>query len=117
MHDHAELAAQAAEAASAQGAFWEIPRPPVPHQDQLEYEDLVAYAGELGLDVEPFARDLHEGRLAARVRRDVASADASGARGTPTFFVGDRRHVGPYDAHTLAAELNALRSTRVGASP
>ena len=46
-----------------------------------------------------------------------ASAEASGARGTPTFFVGDRRHIGPYDAQTLAAELNALRSTSVGASP
>jgi predicted DsbA family dithiol-disulfide isomerase len=76
----------------------------------------VAYADELGLDVDRFADDLHEGRLAARVRRDVASAEASGARGTPTFFVGDRRHVGPYDAKTLAAELNALRGTRV-ASP
>ena len=117
VHDHAELAAQAAEAASAQGAFWEMHDLLFAHQDRLEYEDLVAYAGELGLDVDRFADDLHEGRLAARVRRDVASADASGARGTPTFFVGDRRHVGPYDARTLAAELNALRSTRVGASP
>ena len=117
VHDHSELAAQAAEAASAQGAFWEMHDLLFAHQDRLEYEDLVAYAGELGLDVDRFADDLHEGRLAARVRRDVASADASGARGTPTFFVGDRRHVGPYDARTLAAELNALRSTRVGASP
>jgi protein-disulfide isomerase len=41
------------------------------------------------------------------VREDVASAEASGARGTPTFFVGDRRHVGPYDAETLARELQA----------
>ena len=47
----------------------------------------------------------------------MASAEASGARGTPTFFVGDRRHIGPYDAETLAAELNALRSTSIGASP
>ena len=117
VHDHSELAAQAAEAASAQGAFWEMHDLLFAHQDRLEYEDLVAYAGELGLDVDRFADDLHEGRLAARVRRDVASADASGARGTPTFFVGDRRHIGPYDARTLAAELNALRSTRVGASP
>jgi protein-disulfide isomerase len=117
VHDHSELAAQAAEAAAAQGAFWEMHDLLFAHQDRLEYEDLVAYAGELGLDVDRFADDLHEGRLAARVRRDVASADASGARGTPTFFVGDRRHIGAYDAQTLAAELNALRGTSIGASP
>jgi Na+/H+ antiporter NhaA len=111
VHDHSELAAQAAEAAAAQGAFWEMHDLLFAHQDRLEYEDVVAYADEVGLDVDRFADDLHEGRLAARVRRDVASAEASGARGTPTFFVGDRRHVGPYDTETLAAELGALRGT------
>ena len=39
------------------------------------------------------------------MRSDVASAEASGARGTPTFFIGERRHSGPYDAETLAVEL------------
>jgi Na+/H+ antiporter NhaA len=109
VHPHAELAAQAAEAAGAQGSFWEMHDLLFRHQDRLEYEDLVAYADELGLDVERFADDLQAGRLAQRVRRDVASAEASGARGTPTFFVGDRRHIGAYDTETLAAELEALR--------
>jgi protein-disulfide isomerase len=105
VHDHAELAAQAAEAAGAQGRFWEMHDLLFAHQDELEAEDLVGYAGELGLDVERFVRDLREERHAARVRADVASAEASGATGTPTFFIGDRRHVGPYDAATLAREL------------
>ena len=69
VHDHAELAAQAAEAAGAQGALLGDARPPVrPPGPSSSYEDLVGYAGELGLDVERFADDLHEGRLAARVR-------------------------------------------------
>ena len=109
VHPHAELAAEAAEAAGAQGRFWEYHDLLFEHQGELELEDLVGYAGELGLDVERFTRHIEEGRNSARVRADVASADASGARGTPTFFVGERRHVGPYDAETLAAELEATR--------
>ncbi len=109
VHMHSELAAEAAEAAGAQGRFWDMHDLLFGHQDRLDYEDLIAYADELGLDVDRFSDDLREGRHASRVRRDVASAEASGARGTPTFFVGDRRHIGAYDTETLAAELEALR--------
>jgi predicted DsbA family dithiol-disulfide isomerase len=84
------------------------------HQDELETEDLAGYAGELGLDVERFLRDLDEDVHAERIREDVMSAECSGARGTPTFFVGERRHIGPYDAQTLIAELEASR--RAGAA-
>jgi protein-disulfide isomerase len=110
VHDHTELAAQAAEAAAAQGRFWEMHDLLFAHQEELEFEDLLGYAGELGLDLEGFARDLAEGRHARRVQEDAASAEASGARGTPTFFVGEMRHVGPYDAQTLADELTAARA-------
>jgi Na+/H+ antiporter NhaA len=110
VHPHAELAAAAAEAAGAQGRFWPMHDLLFAHQDQLEVEDLAGYAGQLGLDVEEFLRDVDEQRHAARVREDVADAEASGARGTPTFFIGDTRHVGPYDARTLIAELEATRS-------
>jgi protein-disulfide isomerase len=105
VHTHAVQAAQATEAAGAQGRFWEMHDHLFEHQDELELEDLLGYAHELGLDVEQFARDLVDPRHAERVREDVAGAEASGARGTPTFFVGERRHVGPYDAETLAREL------------
>jgi 2-hydroxychromene-2-carboxylate isomerase len=70
----------------------------------------------VGLEPDAFARELGAERHAARVRADVASGDAGGAVGTPTFFVGDRRHVGPYDADTLARELEALRLP-LGAPP
>jgi Na+/H+ antiporter NhaA len=105
VHAHAELAAHAAEAAGAQGRFWEMHDELFAHQDELELEDVLGYAEAIGLDVERFARDLGDEGLARHVREDVASAEASGARGTPTFFVGDRRHVGPYDAESLLREL------------
>ncbi|QEU84276.1 Na+/H+ antiporter NhaA [Streptomyces viridosporus] len=105
VHPHSELAARAAVAADAQGRFWQMHDLLFAHQDQLEFEDIVGYAAQLGLDVERFLEDLDSERTAARVRADVASAEASGARGTPTFFLGSRRHTGPYDAQTLAREL------------
>jgi len=115
VHPHAEPSARAAEAAGAQGRFWEMHDLLFRHQEELTFEDLVGYAGELGLDVEDFVRDLEEDRHAERVREDVVSAEASGARGTPTFFVGEGRHVGPYDTETLAAELEASRYRSGGA--
>ena len=87
VHEHAELAAEAAEAAAAQGRFWEYHDMLYQHQDELEFEDLLGYAGELDLDVERFARELELGVHAGRVLEDVVSAEASGARATPTFFV------------------------------
>jgi Na+/H+ antiporter NhaA len=110
VHPHAELAAQAMEEAAAQGKFWELHDLLFDRQNELEFEDLLGYAGKVGIDVEEMARALDDERHAARVREDVVSAELSGARGTPTFFVGDRRHVGPYDAESLAAELEASRS-------
>uniref|UniRef100_UPI00093C498C Na+/H+ antiporter NhaA n=1 Tax=Streptomyces kebangsaanensis TaxID=864058 RepID=UPI00093C498C len=107
VHEHAELAARAAVAADAQGRFWQMHDLLFTHQDQLEFDDIVGYAAQIGLDVEKFLRDLDGEQTAARVRADVASAEASGASGVPTFFIGDRRHTGPHDAVTLARELEA----------
>jgi Na+/H+ antiporter NhaA len=107
VHPQAELAGRAALAADRQHRFWDMHDLLFAQQDQLELEDLVGYAAELGLDVERFVRELDDDEIHARIRADVASAEASGARGTPTFFVNGRRHVGPYDAATLARELRA----------
>lgn len=110
VHPHAELASRAAMAAGAQGRFWDMHDLLFAHQDELEYEDLAGYAADLELDVEEFLRDLDSDEVAERVRSDVTSAEASGARGTPTFFVGGRRHTGPHDTDTLAAALEASRT-------
>jgi protein-disulfide isomerase len=109
VHPHAELAARAAVAADRQDRFWDMHDLLFRHQDELEFEDLVGYAADLELDVEQFVRTIDDEQTARRIRADVASAEASGARGTPTFFIGDRRHTGPYDAETLATELLVSR--------
>lgn len=115
VHPHAELAALAAEAAGLQGRYWEMHDTLFAHQDELELEDLAGYAAHLGLDVEQFLRDLQDDALARRVAEDKASAGESGARATPTFFVGERRHEGPWDAATLIATLEAeAESSRTG---
>ena len=105
VHPHAELAAAASEAAAAQGRFWEMHDLLFRHQSELEIEDLIGYAGDLGLDVEEFTRAVSTGVYAERVREDAASAEASGARGTPTFFIDADRHVGPFDTETLSRAL------------
>lgn len=109
VHPHAEVAAAAAEAAAAQGQFWEMSRLLFTNQARLEPADLTGYAADLDLDLEQFIGDLEERIYDERVRQDVVGAEASGARGTPTFFVGMRRHIGPHDARTLIAALEASR--------
>jgi Na+:H+ antiporter, NhaA family len=107
VHPHARLAAEAAEAAAAQGRFWEMHDEMFGAQDRLTPGDLLDHAAAIGLDVQRFARDLGAGRHARRVEEDVESAEVSGVEGTPTFFVNGRRHAGPYDADTLAVALLA----------
>jgi Na+/H+ antiporter NhaA len=111
-HENAELAAIAAEAAGEQGRFWDMHDMLFDHQNELEVQDLIGYAHEIGLDVERFVRDLDEDVVAARVRADVASAEESGAQATPTFFIQGRRHTGPHDARSLIQALqSALQSS------
>jgi NhaA family Na+:H+ antiporter len=105
VHPHAELAAEAAEAAGAQGKFWEMHDELFAHQSELEPAQLLGRAAELGLDVERLSDELGTGRYAGRVREDVSSAERSGAEGTPTFFVNGRRLLGRSDAQTIAAAL------------
>jgi protein-disulfide isomerase len=107
VHPNTQLAAEAAEAAADQGAFWEMHDLLLDHQEALRPGDLVGYAGQLGLDVERFTDALREHVGAARVADDVDSADLSGVSGTPTFFINGRRHYGAYDIATLSAAVRA----------
>jgi len=101
IHPHAE----AAEAAAAQGHYWQMHDMLFDNQRALEDEDLRRYASELGLDMARFGRELAEHAHAHRVNEDVSSGLKSGVWGTPTFFVDGLRHDGPNDLATLRAAL------------
>ncbi|PBC65738.1 Na+/H+ antiporter NhaA [Streptomyces sp. Tue6028] len=109
VHPHAELAAEAAEAAAEQGAFWEMHDLLLDHQGALRAVDLLRYAEQLGLDTDRFHKALRLHSGAARVAEDVESADLSGVSGTPTFFVNGRRHHGAYDIESLSAAVHAAK--------
>jgi protein-disulfide isomerase len=107
VHQHAELAAAASEAAAEQGQFWPMHDLLLHHQDALEFADLLGYAEQLGLDVDRFADDLHAEDGTRRIGEDVEGADLSGVSGTPTFFVNGLRHYGAYDLDALSAAVRA----------
>lgn len=109
VHPQAQLAAEAAEAAAAQGGFWPMYDALMASHDGLRASDLVAYAQEQGLDLQQFHDDLVRHRFASRVAQDVESADLSGVSGTPTFFVNGQRHYGAYDEQSLLAAVKAAR--------
>jgi Na+/H+ antiporter NhaA len=109
VHPRAQLAAEAAEAAAAQGAFWEMHDVLLSHQRALGMPDLALYAEDLGLDTERFAEDLRRHRGASRIAEDVDSADTSGVSGTPSFFVNGVRHEGAYDIAALRAAAKTAR--------
>jgi Na+/H+ antiporter NhaA len=113
VHPHAQLAAEAAEAAAAQDAFWEMHDALFAHQDDLRPAALIRYAEQIGLDRERFARDLRKHVGGGRVAEDVDSADLSSVSGTPTFFINGQRHYGAYDITALTA---AVKSARVRAA-
>jgi len=114
LHPHAERAAEAAEAAAAQGKFWEMHDLLYENQKRLRDRDLHAYAEQLGLDVERFDKELAEHVHIARVHEGLRSGVRSGVEGTPTFFVNAVRHDDSYDAGTL---LKALQRAAVEAPP
>jgi Na+/H+ antiporter NhaA len=102
VHPHAQLAAEAAEAAAGQDAFWEMHDLLLTNQQALRVPDLIGYAERLGLDTERFEDDLRKHASGARIAEDVDSADLSGVSGTPTFFINGRRHYGAYDIDALS---------------
>ena len=112
VHPHAQLAAEAAEAAAGQGAFWDMHDLLLRHQDRLQMRDLLRYATDLGLDTDRFTDHLRKHAGAARIAEDVDSADLSGVSGTPTFFINGRRHYGSYDIAALTAAVLAAKAAR-----
>ena len=107
VHPDAQRAAEASEAAAAQGAFWPMHDALYGAGGALDLDAVLAAARglEVDVDVEQLRSELVEGRHAQRVADDLESGRAAGVTGTPAFFVNGERHDGGYDAQSLIAAL------------
>jgi protein-disulfide isomerase len=108
VHPHASVAAQAAEAAAAQGKFWEMHDLLYEHQRELADIEMSKFALRIGLEIYRFDADLASERFSRRVTADYESGVRSGVTGTPTFFINGVRFVGEKDYETLKAALDQL---------
>ena len=113
VHQHAQLAAEGAEAAHKQGAFWEMHDMLMDHQGALTARDLIGYAGELGLDTERFAADLRKHVGAGQIAEDIDSADLAAVSGTPTFFINGNRYYGAFDLAALQEAVHTAKGRAV----
>jgi Na+/H+ antiporter NhaA len=105
VHPRAQRAAQAAEAAGKQGAFWEMHDLMLSNQHALADKDLMGYAKALNLNPKRFRRDMGNQFIVDRIAEDVRGANDSGVSGTPTFFIDGIRHYGAYDVEALRAAV------------
>jgi Na+/H+ antiporter NhaA len=113
VHPHAQLAAEASEAAAVQGAFWEMHDLLMDHQGALTPRDLLGYAGDIGLDTERFRNDLFKHTGAYRVAEDVDSADLATVSGTPTFFINGNRYYGAFDLPALTEAVHTAKGRAI----
>jgi len=107
IHPKASAAAQAAEAAAAQGKFWEMHDLLFGHQQELDFPDLTHLALQLGLEVYRFQADLERPSHVSRIRENTAGGARSGVRGTPTFFINGCLYKGAIDYASLLAAIEA----------
>jgi protein-disulfide isomerase len=117
IHPHAQMAAEAAEAAGAQGRFWEMHDVLFENQRALNEQAIVAYAAGIGLDVDRFVQELNDGVHVARVREDFMSGVRNGVNGTPTFFINGQRHAGVTDFPTLLAAIERAETLAAAGRP
>jgi protein-disulfide isomerase len=108
-HPHAQLAAEASEAAAAQGRFWEMADRLFENQHALDADSLESYATQVGLDVARFRSELQTHLHAPRVREDLEGGEGSGVSWTPTFFINGALYGAAADFDALADALDQAR--------
>jgi protein-disulfide isomerase len=110
VHPRAEFGAEMAEAASAQGKFWEMHDFLYENQPSLDNPEffLTFAKTKLRLDSEKIRHDLDKHTYFPRIREDFLSGVRSGVNGTPTFFLNGRRHDGDYEFATLVGAVDSL---------
>ncbi len=106
-HPHAFNAACAAEAAKLQGKFWEMHDMLFENQDNLENEDLISYAEDIGLDIDKYIKDASSKKVSEIVRKDFLEGAKKGVNGTPTFFINGVRYDGDYSYEELTAAIKS----------
>jgi protein-disulfide isomerase len=111
VHPHAELAAEAAEAAGSQRKFWRMHDVLYENQQQLEGPHLLAYAAALGLDVKRFGNEVAGHVYLPKINDDFVSGARSGVNGTPAFYINGIRHDGGWGYASLMAALQRAAVT------
>ncbi|MBD2463524.1 thioredoxin domain-containing protein [Oscillatoria sp. FACHB-1407] len=107
VHDYAQHAAEAAEAAAAQGKFWEMHACLCEHYYALNDGHLVEYAMAINLNINQFLKEMTNDVHVERVQQDYQSGLQSGVMYTPTFFINNIQHQGAWDRMTLATAILA----------
>ena len=105
MHPYAQHAAEAAEAAAAQGKFWQMHEAIYRRQSELGSDLLHQLAVSLKLDIAQFDADLEARRYRPRVKRDFMGGMRSGVASTPAFFINGRRYDGALDQASLLSAV------------
>jgi formate-nitrite transporter family protein len=118
LHPHAEQAAEAAEAAAAQGRFWEMYELLLRPSSGLDQDSLVGYARDLGLDLDRFGQEVTGGAYAAKIEQDVREGFRNGVNATPKFYVDGRRIDGKFPLEGLEDAIRvSIRAASPGAQP
>lgn len=112
VHPHAMMAAEAAEAAGAQGKFWEMHDMLFVNQRRLDYEALRWYAEQIDLHLQRFDQELQAHVYQPEVKRDFRQGVQDGVNGTPTIFINRRRYDGPRDRESILAAIASLLPAR-----
>jgi protein-disulfide isomerase len=107
VHPHAELAAEAAEAAGAQGKFWQMHALLFDNQLHLKPNSLRQYAAKLELDLPRFDFEMEDHVYLQRVQEHIAGGRDSGIRGTPAFFVNGQLHDASFGFEQLQTAIDA----------
>jgi protein-disulfide isomerase len=111
VHPFSVRAAVAAEAAGAQGRFWDMHDHLFENQHALEYEDLERHAAAVGLDADRFLHDMTDPHFVELVHAHGRSAIESGVSTTPTFFINDEPYEGSYEVDALIDALKREAET------
>ena len=115
LHPHAEQAAEAAEAAAAQGKFWEMYELLLRPSSRLELDSLLSYAQGLGLDTDRLGKEVTGRAYAAKIERDVREGVRNGVNATPKFYVNGKRIDGKFPLEGLEDAIRAsVRATASG---